>query len=164
MLLCNSFAEAGVCPEKLLYLCQLWKHCIYIWGHSNVFADIEMVSLFTIRCSIDIKKNYFVSYWSTNAVSLKVQACIFDCTEITKKQQNKIHTQLQWTKELSVHLKVNTMQKLAVVLWKNISIIGCDPVSQLSDFVCLLRWSRARFTRPKHALFEINQRYELIYW
>ena len=32
-----------------------------ISGYSNVFADIEVVNLFTISSSIDSKKNYFVS-------------------------------------------------------------------------------------------------------
>ena len=99
-------------------------------------------------------------YWKYNA-------CIFVWTELTEKQQNKIHTQLQWTKKLSVHLKVNTTQKLAFVLWKKISIIGCYPVCQHRDFVCLLRWSRARTPKlPGQIMRFLNliKYMDLLYW
>ena len=38
-----------------------------------MFADIEVVNLFTTRSSIDIKKNYFATSCNSNAGSMEVE-------------------------------------------------------------------------------------------
>ena len=86
-------------PKELWLSFRPVLKALNIRGYSNVFADIEVVNLFTISSSIDSKKNYFVSSWSANAVSLEVEGLHLILSGDDKKQQKKnAHTQLQWNK------------------------------------------------------------------
>ena len=127
-----------------------------------MFADIEVVNLFTTRSSIDIKKNYFVSSWSANAVLLKVQRlhlCLNGANRKTAKQNT--HT-TPMNKKTKCTFKGEYNAKVGVCFMEKDQhnrVLSCMSAQGFCLLVAVIKGQNSEVTWPNHALFEFNQIY-----